>query len=106
MTAHTHSVHATPRLIPAAALTTGAKVEQASVAARFLDSLGIAAQTVHVSALGRVECMVAAHELDRARRVLISEGGTLGRDDAGNVYVEARIDGVPVQVWAPAEDES
>ena len=102
MTAHIHSVPTEPTVIhPALSVTTGAKVEQAYVAARFLDSLGIAAQTVHVTALGRVECMVEPAELDRARRVLVSEGGTF-HDEGGFVYVEARIEGVPVQVWAAA----
>lgn len=88
---------------PAVILTTAHMVESASVAARFLDSLGILPYTLRITELGRVEAQIDTHLFDRARRILLLDGGTFHDDGDGFVYVEARIDGVPVQVWTAVE---
>ena len=82
------------------AVTTSAKVEQAIVAARFLDSLGIVAGSMRTTRLGRVECEIDRDDFDRARRVAVVEFGATVHHEPGGVFVEARIDGVPVQLWA------
>ena len=75
-------------------------VESASVAARFLDSLGITAHSIRVTPLGRVECEVSQVSLLTARSALVAEFDATVAHEPGGVYVDARIDGVPVQVWA------
>lgn len=83
--------------------TTADMVASAAVAAVFLDSIGGRPDNLRVTELGRVECYVDPALFDRARRVLLSEGATFHNED-GFVYVEARLDGVPVQVWTAVEE--
>ena len=80
--------------------TSGMKVEQAAVAAVFLDSLGINAETLHVTAAGRVECMVSEADWLRASRALqVEHGGEVTREP-GFLIASGRVDGVPVEVFA------
>jgi hypothetical protein len=97
MTTHTHQSAVDAALIHPHP-TTADMVASASVAAVFLDSLSIRPYTLRITELGRVEAYVDPALFDRARRVLLSEGATVHNED-GFVYVEARLDGVPVQVW-------
>ena len=97
------------RLIPAAAETFGHAATIASSInkwssgaplARLLDSLGVTFHTVTVTHLGRVECEIDRADFDTVRRVTVNEYAATVHHEPGGVYVEARVDGVPVQIWA------
>ena len=97
------------RLIPAAAETFGHAATQNSsvnkwssgaVLARLLDSLGITFYDMRVTHLGRVECEIDRADFDTVRRVTVNEYAATVHHEPGGVYVEARIEGVPVQIWA------
>ena len=73
---------------------------QGAPVAQFLDSLGITAGSMRTTRLGRVECEIDRDDFDRARRRAVLEFGGTVHHEPGGVFVEARIDGVPVQLWA------
>lgn len=78
--------------------------ESACVAATFLDGLGVTARTLHVTELGRVECMVDGAGFDRAGTRLVLDFGGTRHAEGEFLYVEGRVDGVPVQVWTSREE--
>ena len=73
---------------------------QGAAVAQFLDSLGITMASMRTTRLGRVECEIDRDDFDRARRVAVNEYAASVHHEPGGVFVEARIDGVPVQLWA------
>ena len=73
---------------------------QGAPVAQFLDSLGITADSMRTTRLGRVECEIDRDDFDRARRRAVLEFGGTVHHEPGGVFVEARIDGAPVQLWA------
>lgn len=104
----THTSVPEPR--PVIHLSSVDLAESACVAATFLDGLGVVARTLHVTELGRVECMVDGAGFDRAgTRLVVDFGGTRHMEtepDSGTdfLFVEGRVDGVPVQVWTSREE--
>lgn len=84
--------------------TTSSLVESAAVAARFLDSYGVTARTLHVTELGRVELMVDAAGFSRVTAALVVDHGASQHVEGGFLFLEGRVEGVPVQVWVPVEE--
>ena len=77
--------------------------EHMCVAMTFLHSLGITPETVRVAS-GRVECYLDAPGYGRAARRLIFDHEGTRHAEGDFLYVEARVDGVPVQVWTTVEE--
>jgi hypothetical protein len=98
--ATTHQSHDTPVLIHP---TTADMVASASVAAVFLDSLGITGHSIRVTPCGRVEVEVDRADFLAAANAATAEWGGARTTEPGAVFVDARIHGVPVQVWTAVE---
>ena len=78
--------------------------ESACVAATFLDGLGVTARDMHITEAGRVKCMVDGAGFAQAGNRLVFDFAGTRHVEGEFVYVEARVDGVPVQVWTTVEE--
>jgi hypothetical protein len=69
----------------------------------FLDAHNVTARTTHVTEVGRVELGVSPEGWDRIQWALADLGGTF-HHETGFLYLDARVNGVPVQVWVSADE--
>jgi hypothetical protein len=76
---------------------------QVTEAYDFLDAHNVTARTTHVTEVGRVELGVDPEGWDHIQFALVDLGGTF-HYEAGFLYLEARVNGVPVQVWVSADE--
>jgi hypothetical protein len=76
---------------------------QVTEAYDFLDAHNVTARTTHVTEIGRVELGVDPEGWDRIQWALADLGGTF-HYEAGFLYLDARVNGVPVQVWVSADE--
>jgi hypothetical protein len=77
---------------------------QVNTAYDFLNAYNVTARTTHVTETGRVELGVSAVGWDRIRPALVAVYGATYHEEPDFLYLEARVNGVPVQVWVSADE--